>query len=56
MLDTGFMAKATTLKPRPSLLYLGVQVSGRNVSWVDREETHSFMNPKFTRKVGLAGA
>ena len=56
MLDIGFVAKASSLVPRPSLLYLEVQISGRNVSSVDKEATHSFMSLKLTRKLGLAGA
>jgi hypothetical protein len=56
MLDVGFVAKASSLKPKPSLLYLEVQMSGRNVSWVDKEATHSFMSLKLIRKLGLAGA
>jgi len=56
MLDIGFVAKASSLKPRPSLLYLEAQMSGRNVSSVDKETMHSFMSLKLTRKLGLAGA
>jgi hypothetical protein len=56
MLDVGFVAKASSLKPKPSLLYLEAQMSGRNVSWVDKEATHSFMSLKLIRKLGLAGA
>jgi hypothetical protein len=56
MLDVGFVAKASSLKPKPSLLYLKAQMSGRNVSWVDKEATHSFMSLKLIRKLGLAGA
>src|ERR1700738_2860161 len=32
MLDDGFVAKASSLKPRPSLLYLEAQMNGRYVS------------------------
>ena len=56
MLDGGLVAKASSLKPRPSLLYLEAQMSGRNVSWVDKEAMHSFMRLNLTRKLGLAGA
>jgi hypothetical protein len=35
MLDIGFVAKASSLRPRPSFLYLETKMSGRNVSWVD---------------------
>ena len=56
MLDGGLVAKASSLKPRPSLLYLEAQVSGRNVSLVDKEATHSFKSLNLTRKLRLAGA
>jgi hypothetical protein len=56
MLDGGLVAKANSLKPRPSLLYLEAQMSGRNVSWVDKEAMHSFMSLNLIRKLGLAGA
>src|ERR1700737_5658393 len=46
MLDNGFVAKASSLKPRPSILYLEAQMNGRLVSWVDKELRHSFTNPK----------
>ena len=51
MLDVGFVAKASSLKPRPSLLYLEAQMSGTNVSWVDKEATH-FHDPKVHKEVG----
>jgi hypothetical protein len=50
------VAKASSLAPRPSLLYLEAQMSDRNVSSVDKEATHSFMSLKLTRKLGFAGA
>jgi hypothetical protein len=56
MLDVGFVAKAGSLRPRPSLLYLEAQMSGRKVSWVDKEATHSFMSLKLITKLELAGA
>jgi hypothetical protein len=57
MLDVGFVAKASSLTPRPSFfLYLEARMSGTNVSSVDKEATHSFMSLKLTRKLGLAGA
>ena len=56
MLDVGFMAKASSLKPKPSLWYLEAQMSGRNVLWIDKEATHSFMSLKLIKKLGLAGA
>ena len=56
MLDDGFVAKASSLKPRPSILYLEVQMNGRLVSWVNKDLKHSFMSPKLTRGLGLADA
>ncbi len=54
MLDGGLVAKASSLKPRPSLLYLEAKkMNGRNVSWVDKEAMHSFMSLKLTRHLGL---
>jgi hypothetical protein len=50
------VAKASSIAPRPSLLYLEAQMSRRNVSSVDKEATNSFMRLKLTRKLGLAGA
>jgi hypothetical protein len=47
------VAKASSLKPRPSLLYLEAQMSGRNVSWVDKEATHCFMILSSQRSWGL---
>jgi hypothetical protein len=56
MLDVGFLAKASSLTPRPSLLYLEAQMSGRNVSWIDKEATHFFMSLKLMMKLEFAGA
>jgi hypothetical protein len=56
MFDVGFVAKASSLMPRPSLLYLEAQLSGRKVSWVDKEATHSVMSLKLIWKLELAGA
>jgi hypothetical protein len=56
MLDIGFVAKASSLAPRPSLLYLEAKMSVRNVSWVDKEATHFFMSLKLITKLELAGA
>ena len=54
MLEGGFEAKASSLKPRPSLLYLEAQINGKNVSClVDIGATHSFMSPKLARDLGL---
>jgi hypothetical protein len=38
MFDVGFVAKASSLMPRPSLLYLEAQLSGRKVSWVAKRQ------------------
>jgi len=51
MLDGRLEAKASSLKPRPSLLYLEAQMSATNVSWVDKEVTH-FHEPKVHKEVG----
>lgn len=40
MLDGGFVAKASCLKPDPSFLYFDAKMSGRNVLWVDKEATY----------------
>ena len=56
MSDVGFIAKASSLTPRPSLFYHEAQMNGRNVSWVDKEAMHSVMRLKLTNKLGLAGA
>ena len=59
MLEGGFVAKASSLKPsslkpRPSLLYLEAQIKRKNVSClVDTGATHSFMSPKLARELGL---
>ena len=54
MLEGGFVAKASSLKPRPSLLYLEAQINGKNVSClVDTGAMHSFMSPKLARELGL---
>jgi hypothetical protein len=55
MLDGGLVAKASSFKPRPSLLYLEAQMNGRNVSRVDKEAMHSFISLMLTRNLGLAG-
>jgi hypothetical protein len=54
MLEGGFVAKASSLKPRPSLLFLEAEINGRNVSClVDTGATHSFMSPKFAKELVL---
>ena len=54
MLDGSFVAKASTLNPRPSFMYFEAQMNGRSVSWVDKEAMHSFMSPKLIRELGIA--
>ena len=56
MLDGGFVAKASSLKPMPILLYILAQINGGIVSWVDNEARHSFTSHKVTRELGLANA
>ena len=53
MFDGGFVAKGSSLKPRPSLMYLEAQMIGRIVSGVDMEAMHFFMSSKFARDLGL---
>jgi predicted aspartyl protease len=54
MLEGGFVANASSLKPRPSLLYLKAKINGQNVSClVDTGATHSFMNSRLTKDLGL---
>jgi hypothetical protein len=54
VLDSGFVAKASSLKPRPILLYLDGQMKGKNVLYMGiKGTTHSFMSPKLTRELGL---
>lgn len=48
------MAKASSLKPRSSLLFLEVQINGKQVSClVDTRATYSFMSPKLAKELGL---
>ena len=54
ILDGGFLAKASSLKPKPSLLCLQAQMNARNVSWVDNEAKHYFLSLKLTRSWGLS--
>jgi hypothetical protein len=56
MLDVQFVAKASSLTPKPSLLYLEAQMNARNVSWFDRKATHSFMSLGLITKLEFAGA
>ena len=51
MLDICFVVKASSLKPRPSLLYLETQMCGRNVSWVDKKNA-LLHEPKAHKEVG----
>jgi ClpP class serine protease len=47
VLEGGFVAKASSFKPQPILLYLEAKISGRNLlCLVDTKATHSFMNLK----------
>ena len=55
-LDGGFVAKASSLEPRPSHLYLEAQMNGRYVSWGDKEAMDSLISLKLTRGLGLADA
>ena len=55
-LDGGFVAKASSLEPRPSHLYLEAQMDGRYVSWGDKEAIDSLISLKLTRGLGLADA
>ena len=56
MLDGGFVAKASSLEPRPSHLYLEAQMNGRYVSWGDKEAIDSLISLRLTRGLGLADA
>ena len=54
MLEGGFVAKASSLKPRPSFLYLKAQINEKNVlCLIDTKATHSFMSPKLVRELDL---
>ena len=44
ILESGFVATASTLKARPSLLCLEAQMNGRIVPTVDKSTTHFFMS------------
>ena len=49
-----FSTSASSLKPRPSFLYLKAQINGQNVSsLVNTGAKHSFMSPKLARELGL---
>jgi hypothetical protein len=53
ILECGFVAKASSLKPRPSLLYLEAQISNRDTSFfVDTGATYS-MSPNLAKELGL---
>ena len=48
------MAKASGLKPKPSLLYLEAQINGRDLSClVDIGTTHSFVSPNLAKELDL---
>ena len=54
MLEGGFVPKASSLRPRPSLLYLEAQINRRNVSYlVDTRATHFFVSPKLSKVLSL---
>jgi hypothetical protein len=54
MLEGGIVAKASGLKPRPSLMYLEAQIYGRDLSClVDIGAMHSFMSPNLAKELGL---
>ena len=54
MLEDCFVAKASSLKPKPSLLYLEAKINGQNVSClVYTGATHTFMSPKLAKELGL---
>ena len=50
--DGGFVAMANNLKPKPNLLYIMACINGRDVSWIKKEATHSFISLKLVRKLG----
>ena len=54
MLDIDMVAKASSVNPRPSFLYLEARMYGRNFLWINEMATHSFMSPKLIRESGLA--
>ena len=56
MLDDGLVAKASSLEPRPSHLYLEALMNGRYVSWGDKEAIDSLISLRLTRGLGLADA
>jgi hypothetical protein len=54
MLEGGFVANASSLKPRPNILYLKDEINDRNVSClVDTGATHFFMSLKLAKELGL---
>lgn len=54
ILEGGFLTKVSSLKPKPSFLYLEAQIDGKHVSClVDTGATHSFMSPKLTKELDL---
>ena len=54
MKDEGFVAKANSLRPRPSLLYLKVQVNEKNASClIDMRATHSFISTRLAKEMHL---
>ena len=54
ILEGGFVAKASSFKPRLSLLYLEAQINKMNISClVHIEAKHSFMSQKLSKELGL---
>ena len=54
MLEGDIVAKASSPKPMPNLLYFEAQINRKNVSsLVDTRATHSFMSLKLAKELGL---
>ena len=54
MFKGGFVAKASSFNPRPSLLYFEAKINRRNVlCLVDLGVTHSLASLKLAKKLGL---
>ena len=47
------VAKASSFKPTPKILYIEAQMNWRHVSWADKKARQSFMSPKLTRELEL---
>ena len=44
MLDGGFVAKASNLKPKPSILYLEAQINAKNVSCMSGQKDNALLH------------